>query len=71
LLQDDAGFSEADVGQRRADGAHAGGDHPGVGVDEGEHPRAVVEGAGDNGGEVVPRGEPPQSFAQRQHLAGP
>jgi hypothetical protein len=70
LLQDDSGLLEAGVGHRGADGAHPGRGHPQVGVDERQHPRPVVERAGDDRGQVVPARQPPQPPAQVGQFTG-
>ena len=50
---------ESGIHQRRADGPDTRGDHPRVGKDERQHPRAMIERAGDHGRQVVfPRANP-------------
>jgi len=70
LLEDEAGLVEPGVGQRRADGADASRRHAGVGVDEREHARPVVEGAGGDGDEVMARRDGAQPIAKGRHRSG-
>ena len=53
LLKDDAGFDESDIRQCRADGSHARRRHARVGEDKREHPRAMIERAGDHRDQCV------------------
>jgi hypothetical protein len=71
LLQDDPGLVEPGVDHGRPDPPDAGRGHAGVGVDEREHPGAVVERAGDHGRQVVGRGDPPEPGAEGGQLARP
>jgi hypothetical protein len=53
LLEDDAGLFEPRVDQGRPDGPDARGRHARVGVDERQHPCAMIERTSDHGGQVV------------------
>ena len=70
LLQDDPRLGESCVHHRGADSTDTRGRHPRVGEDEREHSRAVIEGAGDHGRQVVIRRDVPQAFPEPIQLAG-
>ena len=65
LLQDDPGLVESPVHQGRAYGPDAGGYHSRVGEDERQHPRPMIEGAGDHGRQVVFLRANAQALAER------
>ncbi len=68
LLQDDPGLVEPGVRQGRADGPDARGNHSRVGEDERQHPRAMIEGAGDHRRQVVLPCAKPQALPQARQL---
>ena len=69
LLQDDAGLVEPGIDHGRADRPHAGGHHSRVGEDERQHPRAMIEGAGDHRRQIVFLRANPQALAQARQFA--
>ena len=48
-------LSKPGIDQGRADGPHAGGHHPQVGIDERQDARAMIERTGDDRRQIVPR----------------
>lgn len=71
LLEDNAGFAEANVRHSRTDGANARWRHAQVGVYERQHAGAVIEGAGDHAGQIMACGQAAQALTQGQEFAGP
>jgi len=59
LLQHNPGLVESSIYHGRPDGPDTGGYHSRVGEDERQHPRTMIESAGDHGTQVVlPRAHP-------------
>jgi hypothetical protein len=69
LLQHDPRLAESGIRQGRTDRAHAGGDHPQIGIDEGQDPGAVVKGTGDHGRQIVPRRQAAKTLPDGRHFA--
>ncbi len=71
LLKDNAGLAKADVRHGGPDRADARGHHTHVGVNERQHPGAVIEGAGDHAGQIMACGKSAQALTQGQEFTGP
>jgi len=70
LLEHDAGPGKPAIDYCRTNGAHAGGRHARVGKNEGQHPRAMVEGACDDCRQVMPGGDLAQTLAKASQFTG-
>ncbi len=70
LLQDNPCLVESGIDHGRANGAYARRHHPHVGVDEREDSRAVIEGTGDDGRQIVLGGNGAKTTADVRHFTG-